>query len=114
MRVDLSSVEAVFRPSDALHPERGQMFAVQVQIDQREVRAQPVVVLRDPSIAHLVEAEDAFQDAEHMFYFGSYPRLSCVLTSSYFVHIVLELRSAAGHVLRVRRGFADRLGLALI
>jgi hypothetical protein len=28
------------------------------------------VVLRDPPIAHLVEAEDAFQDAEHMFYLG--------------------------------------------
>ena len=64
MRVDWSSVEAVFRPSDALLPEHGQMFAVQVEVHQREVRAQPVMVLRDPPIAHLVEAEDAFQDTE--------------------------------------------------
>src|ERR1035438_2420631 len=32
MRVALSSVEAVFRPSDALRPQRGQMFAVQVSM----------------------------------------------------------------------------------
>jgi len=114
MWVDLSFVEAIFRPSDALRPERGQMFAVEVEVHQREVCAQPVVVLRDPPIAQLVEAEDAFQDTEHMFYFCSYSRLSCVLTSSYFVHIVLELRPAAGHVLGVRRGLADRLRLALI
>lgn len=114
MRVDLSSVEAVFRPPDALRPERGQMFAVEVQIDQREARAQPVMVLRDPPIAHLVEAEDSFQNTEDMFDLRSYSRLRRVLTSSYFVHIILELRPAAGHVLRVRRGFADRLGLALI
>ena len=47
---------------------------MQVEIDQGEVRAEPVMVLRDATIAHLVEAEDAFQDAEHMFYFRSYFR----------------------------------------
>ena len=114
MRVDLSFVEAVFRPPDALLPERGQMFAVQVQIDQREVCAQPVMVLRYPPVAHLVEAEDAFQDAEDVFYFRSNFRLRRVLTPSYFVHIVLELRPAASHILRVWRGFCDRLRLALI
>jgi hypothetical protein len=36
---------------------------VQVEIDQGEVRAEPVMVLRDATIAHPVEAEDAFQDA---------------------------------------------------
>ena len=32
MRVALSFVEAVFLPSDALRPQRGQMFAVQVSM----------------------------------------------------------------------------------
>ena len=40
---------------------------MQVEIDQGEAGAQPVMVLGDPPVSHLVEAEDAFQDAEHMF-----------------------------------------------
>jgi hypothetical protein len=72
------------------------------------------MVLRDATIAHLVEAENAFQNAEHMFYFRSYFRLRCVLSFRFFVHIVFELRPAAGHVLRVWRGLLDRLRLALI
>jgi len=87
---------------------------MQVEIDQGEAGAQPVMVLRDPPVSHLVEAEDAFQDAEHMFYFCSYFRLSCVLSSRFFVHIVFELRPATGHILRVRRGLVDRIRLALI
>src|SRR5258708_18730520 len=87
---------------------------MQVEIDPGEVRAEPVMVLRDATIAHPVEAEDAFQDAEHMFYFRSYFRLGCVLSFRFFVHIVFELRPAAGHVLRVRRGLVDGLRLALI
>ena len=57
---------------------------MQVEIDEGEVRAEPVMVLRDATIAHPVEAEDAFQDAEHMFYFRSYFRLSCVLSFRFF------------------------------
>src|SRR5258708_35010376 len=87
---------------------------MQVEIDQGEVRAEPVMVLRDATIAHLVEAEDAFQDAEHMFYFRSYFRLSCVLSFRFFVDMVFELRSAAGHCLRLCRGLLDRLRVALI
>jgi hypothetical protein len=40
---------------------------MQIEIDQGEAGAQPVMVLREPPVSHLVEAEDAFQDAEHMF-----------------------------------------------
>ena len=79
MRVALSSVEAVYRPSDALLPERGQMFAVQVEVDQSEAGAHPMMVFRDPPIAHLDEAEDALPDAEHVFYLRSNLRLSRVL-----------------------------------
>src|SRR5258707_11913144 len=49
-----------------------------------------------------------------MFYFRSYFRLGCVLSFRFFVHIVFELRPAAGHVLRVWRGLVDGLRLALI
>src|SRR6267142_2270230 len=49
-----------------------------------------------------------------MFYFRSYFRLGCVLSFRFFVHIVFELRLAAGHVLRVWRGLVDGLRLALI
>jgi hypothetical protein len=45
----------------ALLPRDCQTFAVQVQVHQREVRAQAVMVLRDASVSHLVEAEDALQ-----------------------------------------------------
>jgi hypothetical protein len=38
---------------------------VEVQVHQGEVGAQPVMVLRDASVSHLVEAEDPLQDAEH-------------------------------------------------
>src|SRR5258708_6688003 len=87
---------------------------MQIEIDQGEGRAEPVMVLRDATIAHPVEAEDALQDAEHMFYFRSYFRLGCVLSFCFLVHIVFELRPAAGHVLRVWRGLTHRLCLALI
>jgi hypothetical protein len=72
---DFGGRAAVFQPADTLRPERGQPFAVQVEVHQSEVRAQPVMVLGDAPVSHLVEAEDAFQDAEHMFYFRSYFRL---------------------------------------
>jgi hypothetical protein len=37
------------------------MFAVQVEVHQREVSAQPMMALCDASIVHLVEAEDYFK-----------------------------------------------------
>jgi hypothetical protein len=65
--------------SGALLPKDCETFAVQVQVHQREVRAQAVMVLRDASVSHLVEAEDALQDPERMFYLGPHPRLIPVL-----------------------------------
>ncbi len=62
-----------------LLPKDCQTFAVQVQVHQREVRAQAVMVLRDASVSHFVEAEDALQDPERMFYLGPHPRLTPVL-----------------------------------
>ena len=49
-----------------------QVLAVQVEVDEGEVGAEPVMVLGDASVAHLVEAEDALQDTEDVFYFRSY------------------------------------------
>jgi hypothetical protein len=79
---DWLSLEAVLRPSDTLRTEQDQAFAVQVEVDQREVGAEPVMVLFDAPVFHLVEAEDAFQYAESMFYFRSDPRLGRVLPFS--------------------------------
>jgi hypothetical protein len=42
---DWLSLEAVLRPSDTLRRELDQAFAVQVEVDQREVGAEPVIVL---------------------------------------------------------------------
>ena len=69
----------VFRPPGAVLPAHGQAFAVEVEVDQGEVGAQPVVVLGDASVSDLVEAEDALQDAEHMLYLSPHTRLTPVL-----------------------------------
>ena len=82
---DFGGRAAVFQPPDTLRPQHGQAFAVQVEVHQGEVRAQPVMVLRDPPVSRFVESEDAFQDPENMFYFRSYPRLSRVLALGFFV-----------------------------
>jgi hypothetical protein len=65
---------------------------MQVEIDQGEAGAQPVMVLGDPPVSHLVEAEDAFQDAEHMFYFRSYLVVFFRLASwsTWFLNFVLR------------------------
>jgi hypothetical protein len=73
--LDSVPCEAVFRPPDTLRREHCQPFAVQIEIHQGEVRAQPVMVLGDASIPHLVEAEDLLQDAEWMLDLGPYTRL---------------------------------------
>jgi hypothetical protein len=96
--------ETVFRPPDTLLPEHCQPFAVEVEIHQGEVRAQPVVVLGDAAVPRLLEAEDTLQDAEHMFDLGSYTGLCRVLPLGFFVHIVLIFRPAAGHVPGMRSG----------
>ena len=74
-----------FLPPETLRPERCQPFAVQVEIAQREAGAQPVVVLLDASVSHLVEAKDTFQDPEWMFYFGSDSGLGGVAPFGFFV-----------------------------
>ena len=72
-------VEAVFLPSGALRRGSCQALAVKVEVDEGEVRAQPMMVFGDSSIPHLVEAEDPLQDAERMLDFGPYTRLTAVL-----------------------------------
>jgi hypothetical protein len=53
-------------PPDTLRRHHGQAFAVEIQVDQREVGAQPVMVLGQAAVPHLVEAEDTLQDAERV------------------------------------------------
>ena len=76
---DWSSRRIVFRSPGTLRPLHQQPFAVDIQVHQGEARAQPIVVLRDATVSRLVEAEDALQDAERMFYFRPHPRLASVL-----------------------------------
>ena len=90
------------------------MVTVKVEIDQREVGAQAVVVLGDAAISHLVEAEDPLQDAEHMLHLGPHAGLAPVLLALVLIHIVLERGPLARHVLGLRCGFFDHFGLALI
>ena len=103
LRVHRCCLGGDFLPPDALLPEHGQMFALEVQVHQREVRAQPMMVLCNASVAHLVEAEDALQDAKYMFHLGSDFRLSCIFTPFYFVHIIFESGSATSHIGRSRQ-----------
>ena len=93
---------------------RGQPVAVLVQVHQGEGRAQPLVIFPDATVAHLGKSEDSLQDAKRMLDFGSHAGFGCVLALGFFIHIVLVFRPAASHVLRLRRGFMNRLGLALI
>src|ERR1019366_7443502 len=104
----------VFRPPETLRPLRGQPLAVLIEIHQREAGAQSSVILFESPVSHLVEAEDALQYPEVMFHFRSDSGLGRVLTLGPFIHIVLELGAAAGHVLSVRSGLADNISLSLI
>ena len=112
--VVLLSLDAVFRHPETLRPQRGQPLAVLVEIHQCEAGAQPVVILPDAPVSHLVEAEDALQYPERMLHFGSDSRLGRVFAPGFFIYVVLELGAAAGNVLRVRCGLADSLALPLI
>jgi hypothetical protein len=60
------------------------------------------------------EAEDALQDAEGMFDLGPHTRLCPVLCPLELVHPVLSSGSLARHILCLRSGFLDRLGLAVV
>jgi hypothetical protein len=76
----LRSTETVNRLfSGTVLREYDQTFAVEIQVDQREAGAQSVVVFRQTPVADLVEYEEAFQDAERMFYLGLHARLTPVL-----------------------------------
>ena len=68
-------LEAVYRPQEALRPQRGQPVALQVQAHQREGCAEPLMVLPDAPVAHLGESENLLEDAKRMFDFGSHAGL---------------------------------------
>ena len=67
------------RISQTLRPGHCQSLAVQVQVHQREAGAQPMMVLAESSVSHLLKAKDALQNPKRMFYFRSYSRLHPVL-----------------------------------
>lgn len=47
-------------------------FRRRVEDDEGEVGAEPLMILVDASAINLIEAENALQDTEDVFYFGSY------------------------------------------
>src|SRR5260370_17928763 len=98
-RAVLKCPAAVSRLADTLRPERGQPFAMEVEVDQREAGAQPVMVLGDAAVADLVEAEDALEDAEGMFYFRSDSALGRVLPPGFFIDILLIFGPTDGLVM---------------
>ena len=56
-----------------------QTLAVQIQVHQRETGAQPMMVLLNSTVSHLLEAKDALQYPERMFHLRPYSRLHPVL-----------------------------------
>src|SRR5580658_6041980 len=106
--------EAFFGPQETLRPLRGQPVAVLVQIYQREGRAEPLVVFPDAAITNLGKSEDTLQDAKRMLDFGSYAGLGGVLALGFFIYIILVLCPATSHILGLRRGCVNGLGLTLI
>ena len=89
-------LRARFTVSDVVLPEDGQPLAMQVEIHLDEVCAQPVVVLHDVPIAHLVEEEDALQDAKHML--APHPALLAIGQRRKHLHV----RPMRGPPIRVR------------
>jgi len=105
---------ALFRLQETLRPLWGQPVAVLVQIHQREGRAQPLVVFPDASVTNFGKSEDTLQDAKRMLDFGSHAGLGGVLALGLFIYIILVLGPATSHILCLRRGCVNGLGLTLI
>jgi len=64
---------------DTLRPERGQPFAGQVEVHQREAGEHAVGVLGQAPISDPVESELTLHDAKDMLDPGSHLRLGAVL-----------------------------------
>ena len=69
------------RSSETLCPRHRQPFAVHIQVHQRKAGAQPLMVLFEPSVSHLLETKDALQNPERMFYLRPDSGLHAVLSS---------------------------------
>src|SRR5437773_12404418 len=83
-RISLSCLRSYWNPpytrlSETLPPRHRQPFAVQVQVHQRKAGAQPMMVLLNPSVSHLLETKDALQNSERMFHLRSHSGLYPVL-----------------------------------
>ena len=63
--LDLRFLEGISLQSETLRPEWNpancQPFSVLIYVHQREACTQPLMVLPDAAISHLVETEDAFE-----------------------------------------------------
>jgi hypothetical protein len=73
--------ERIQRSPDALRPQKGQPFAMLVEIHQGKSSAQAVKILLQAAEADLHESEHSLQDAERMFHSGSHSGLGTVLSA---------------------------------
>lgn len=94
--------------------EDDQAFAVEIQVDEREAGAEPVMVFGLAALADLVEVEDKFKFPERMDHLDAHTRLTATLLLLLVIHPILISGSLAGHVLSLGLGCMDRLGLALV
>src|SRR5882672_4422703 len=103
------------RVSETLRPRHRQPFAVQVQVHQRKAGAQPMMVLLNPAVSHLLETEDALQYPEGMFHLRSHSGLHPVL--AFLTRPQSSCSTPSGWsylVLRSRTRPPDRFSLSLI
>ncbi len=92
----------------------GQPVAVLVEVDQREGHAQPPGIFPDTAVTDLGKSEDMLRDAKSMLDSASYAGFGRVLKLGFFINLFLVLGPARSHILRHRRGCANRVGPALI
>src|SRR6201981_1512901 len=72
------------------------------------------MVLFNPAVSRLLEAKDALQNSERLFYLRSDSGLHPVLGLLYLIDKVLVFHSSAGHILRSRSRLPDGFSLSLI
>ena len=66
--------------------ERGCVYSGDTGLPARSRSIVGDYLFYQTTVAHLVEGEDSFQDAERMFDFGPYSGLTAVLRTLYFVY----------------------------
>src|SRR6266540_4762257 len=100
---------------DPLRPlSSKQMPARHEQIGQCTGHEQAIGILRDAAVAHLVESEDALQNANGVLDLGTNARFGSILQSILSRELAIAPRFGLSEVVGVWGGRANRLGLAAV